>query len=182
MIDVVRVSLMYIVVPLWVLAGLADWWCHRRSAIEHTSGLRESAFHLVLFAQTGLAFVAVLLLEISAAVIAGLTALLILHELTTWVELRVVVPLRPVSPLEQMVHSFMELLPLTALLLLVALSAAHAAPGIGLDSWQLRSRTGPLPQPYVTVMVGAMVLLNGLPLIEEALRCKRVRNTSNGAA
>lgn len=27
----------------WIGAGLADWWCHRRSDIEHTAGVTEAA-------------------------------------------------------------------------------------------------------------------------------------------
>jgi hypothetical protein len=29
----------WFVMPVWIGAGLADWWCHRRSDIEHTSGV-----------------------------------------------------------------------------------------------------------------------------------------------
>src|SRR5690606_8474458 len=60
--------LMYAVFPLWVAAGLADWSCHRRTRIEHTSGLAENAFHWALLAQVGLAALAVALLEVNAAV------------------------------------------------------------------------------------------------------------------
>jgi len=33
------------VMPLWLGAGLADWYLHRRSRIEQTAGPRESALH-----------------------------------------------------------------------------------------------------------------------------------------
>ena len=39
------------VIPLWIVAGLADWWCHRRTAIERTGGRIETAFHWVLFTE-----------------------------------------------------------------------------------------------------------------------------------
>ena len=29
--------LLYFVMPLWLLAGFADWLCHRRSDIAHTA-------------------------------------------------------------------------------------------------------------------------------------------------
>lgn len=44
----------YLALPLWVLAGLSDWWRHRRTSIESTTGVRESVFHLVLFTQMAL--------------------------------------------------------------------------------------------------------------------------------
>ncbi|WP_026432262.1 hypothetical protein [Paracidovorax oryzae] len=34
-----------ILMALWIAAGAADWWCHRRTRIEATTtGLAESAF------------------------------------------------------------------------------------------------------------------------------------------
>jgi hypothetical protein len=46
--------LMYLVVPVWLLAGLGNWFCHRVARIEATSGVRESMMHLVQFAPVGL--------------------------------------------------------------------------------------------------------------------------------
>lgn len=34
--------------------GLADWWLHRSSDIEHTAGTRESVFHSLLLTEAGL--------------------------------------------------------------------------------------------------------------------------------
>lgn len=177
MANVLRYTLMYGVLPLWVLAGLADWWCHRRTAIESTSGLRESGFHFLMFAQMGLAGLAVLLLEVNAAVFALLVALFALHEATTWLELRFVGPRRVISPAEQMVHSYMELLPLAALFLLAALHAGQLGllPGAAPLEWQLRLKSDPLPPAYLATALLAIVLLNLLPLLEEALRCWRAR-------
>src|SRR5437016_14385585 len=41
------------VMPLWLGAGLADWYLHRRTHTERTSGPRESAIHSLMFADTG---------------------------------------------------------------------------------------------------------------------------------
>jgi hypothetical protein len=129
MTETARGALTCVVFPLWVLAGFADWWCHRRSSIELTSGLRESGFHFVLFAQMGIAVLAALFLQPTIAVLAALAVLFVLHELTTWIELRLVNPVRYISPTEQMVHSFLELLPLAALLLLAASYAGQSGQG-----------------------------------------------------
>ena len=37
--------LMYVLLPAWFVPGIADYWMHRRTRIERTSGLRESAIH-----------------------------------------------------------------------------------------------------------------------------------------
>ena len=43
--DATRRALQWFVMPVWIGAGLADWWCHRRTDIERTAGTRESAIH-----------------------------------------------------------------------------------------------------------------------------------------
>ena len=41
------------VLPLWLGAGLADWYIHRRTRIQDPAGTRESAIHALMFAETG---------------------------------------------------------------------------------------------------------------------------------
>ncbi|MDB5870261.1 MAG: hypothetical protein JWP96_2593 [Polaromonas sp.] len=177
MAEVLRNTLMYGALPLWSLAGLADWWCHRRTRIERTSGIQESAFHLAMFAQMALASLAALLLEINALVLAAMALLFFTHEATTWFELRFVDPLRHVTPTEQMVHSFMEIIPLGALVMLAALHAdqAFALFGNGPADWRLRWKTEPLPAAYLAAALTGVFLLNVLPLMEEWVRCWRAR-------
>jgi hypothetical protein len=40
--------------PLWLGAGLADWYRHRQTHIETTAGPRESATHLLTMTETGI--------------------------------------------------------------------------------------------------------------------------------
>jgi hypothetical protein len=44
--------LMYFVLPLWLIAGFADWLCHRASHIESTTGAKESLIHLLMFVES----------------------------------------------------------------------------------------------------------------------------------
>jgi len=175
--DVLRNILMYVALPLWSLAGLADWWCHRRTAIERTGGLGESVFHLVMFVQMGLAGLAALLLEVNALLLALLALLFLTHEATVWFELRFVYPVRAIVPTEQMVHSFMEILPLGMLALLAALHAGQLPGlfGLGAADWQLRPKAEPLPLGYIAAAVGGVFIVNLVPLLEEFARCWRAR-------
>jgi hypothetical protein len=175
--DAAEILLMAVVVPLWIAAGLADWWCHRRTAIESTSGLPENAFHWLLFAEGGLALVPVALLEIDAAVLLIVFAAFLAHEVTTFVELRYTVPLREVRPVEQMVHSFMELLPLAmlALLAVMAWDQVLALFAAGEPDFALRRKLDPWPGAYLAGAAAAVLLFNALPLAEEGLRCLRAR-------
>jgi hypothetical protein len=43
--------------PLWLLAGCIDYFCHRRTSIEQTSGIGECGFHVAQFAALGIALV-----------------------------------------------------------------------------------------------------------------------------
>lgn len=164
------------IVPLWILAGLADWWCHRRTAIERTSGWRENAFHWLLLAEGGVALVATALLEIDAAVLLVLAAFLA-HEATTYIELRYTVPRREVRPLEQMVHSFMEILPLALLgvLAVIGWDDVQALFGAGAPDFGLRLKEQPWPASYLLGVAVAVLLLNVLPMAEEGVRCWRAR-------
>lgn len=167
-----------IVMALWIAAGTVDWWCHRRTRIEATSGLAESVFHWALFFQMGAAVLASLFLRPTAGLVAFLLAMWLLHEVATWLELRMVAPVRTITPLEQMVHSFMEILPLAGVMLLCqpALDAWLAAPeearGTTLD-WRWRMRSELPPWPVLGGFVVAIVLCNVLLLAEESWRCWR---------
>ena len=90
----------------------------------------------------------------------------------TWLELRFVIARRVVSPSEQMIHSFLELLPLTVtLMLLIDMSPTTAA----LPDWSLRIRDDLNPIALATI-AGAVVLLNLVPLLEEHMRCRRAHS------
>ena len=110
--DPAGLILAYLVFPLWVAAGFADWACHVRTGIAQTSGLKENLLHLLMFAEVGLGIAAVVLLEINAAVLLLVLAVFVVHELTVYWDLHYSTLLRDVGPFEQMVHSFLEIMPL----------------------------------------------------------------------
>jgi hypothetical protein len=165
--EAARAVLMGGVVPLWILSGLVDWACHRRTAIERTSGWRENAFHWVLLAEGGVALVATALLEPGATLLLVVLGAFVAHELTTYVELRYTAPRREIRPFEQMVHSFMEILPLALLGLLAVLAAGDA-----------RARW---PAGYLVAVGVAVLVLNVLPMAEESWRCVRAARAARPA-
>jgi hypothetical protein len=173
-----RFILMYLVFPLWVAAGFADWACHRRTGIALTSGLKENLLHLLMFAEIGLGMLAAALLEVDAAVLLFVLAVFLVHELTVYWDLRYSTLLRDVGPFEQMVHSFMELLPLLVLALLAVPAwdqvLALVGAGGGPD-FSLRLKQEPWPRGYLLAALAAAVAFNVLPLAEETVRCWRSR-------
>jgi len=171
--------LMYFVLPLWLAAGLADWFCHRATRIEETAGPRESVFHLLLLAEMSVPVMLALFFDINALVIAVMIAAYALHELTTWLDLRYATSTREVLPVEQMVHSFLEMLPLMGLGFIILLHWGQflALFGLGSESPRLALmlKQPPLPLAYSLGALAASFLLNFLPYTEELIRGLRAR-------
>src|SRR5215210_3616139 len=117
--EVTQLILMYFVLPMWLLAGFADYLCHRASDIEHTSGAKESLLHLLLFAEMGVPVLAAIFLEINALIIALMIVFFLLHEATSLWDVSYAAKLRNITPVEQHVHSLLEMLPLMGLLLVI---------------------------------------------------------------
>ena len=178
--DPTLLLLMYFVMPVWLMAGFADWLCHRATNIEITSGAKESVIHLLLFAEVGGPLLAVLLLEINALVIAFMIVMFFVHEATTLWDLSYAVTLRKITPIEQHVHSYLELLPLTAVLMI---SARHwpqflALFGLGDEAprFDIAFKANPLPLAYIIGAVVAALLFAILPYMEELLRGLRANH------
>src|SRR3954471_3531124 len=115
--EVAELALLYFVLPLWLAAGFADYLCHRASSIELTSGYKESLIHLLMFAEVAVPVLAAIFLEINALVISTMIAGFIAHQLTALWDVTFATNTRRVTPIEQQVHSFLELLPLAGMLI-----------------------------------------------------------------
>jgi hypothetical protein len=152
--------------PLWMLAGAADWLCHRASGIERTSGARESRLHLLLYAEIALPVLALTLFQATAPILALMTLGVAAHFVTSWADTRYAQPKRFISPFEQQVHGFLEMLPLFALVLLGLLSLDQWTT----PTWRLAPRD--LPASIIVPILGALGVGAGL-IIEEWWRCRR---------
>jgi hypothetical protein len=166
--------LMYFVLPVWVAAGFADYLCHRATNIETTSGPKESLLHLLQFAEMAVPTLAAIFLEINALIILVMIACLILHEATAIWDVSYAYQLRTITPTEQHVHSFLEMLPLAGLLVIITLHAQQFLALFGLGNeiavFTLRLKQPPLPWLYVTVMLSLVLLFDVLPYLEELVR------------
>jgi hypothetical protein len=170
--EAARTLLMYFILPLWLAAGFADYLCHRATHIERTSGWKESVLHLLQFAEMGVPVCAALFLDINAAVILVMIICFFLHELTAMWDLRYANATRGVPPVEQHVHSFLEMLPLMGLLLVTTLHWDQFASlfGSGEPRFEFALKPEPLPWLYVMVMLALTLLFEALPLTEELVR------------
>ena len=172
-----QLLLMYFVLPVWFAAGIADWLCHRHSDIEHTAGPKESLLHLLMFGEIAIPLVMCLVLEINALVFAVMIIAFLAHELTAFWDVSYAVSRRAVTPLEQHVHSFLEMMPLAAGLLvatlhwpqLLALFALGDEPARFAVEWKRE----PLPLASIAAVLVAAALLELLPYLEELWRSLR---------
>jgi hypothetical protein len=173
------VLLAFVVIPLWLLAGLADYFCHRASNIERTSGTPESLMHLAQFGLVGVPILVVLFFRVDAGVLFVLAAFAIAHHRVAYADLRYATGKREITPVEQMVHSFLELLPLTAWLLLAAIHFDQLE-ALRNGSADLPFHIEPVPMEYlVSVLVGAS-FFGVLPYLEELSRCLRYAKGKSG--
>lgn len=180
--DPLVLILMYFIVPLWLIAGFADWLCHRASHIEKTAGVKESALHLLQFAEIGLGLLAALFLEINAGIIAFLIIVFFVHEATALWDVSYAVAERKVTPVEQHIHSFLEIIPMIAI---ICVSALHwdqflALFGFGPENarFSLGWKTPPVPLSYVIALMICVLLLAVIPYAEELYRGVRARRSS----
>jgi len=115
----------YGALPAWLLAGGADWLCHRRSHIEATSGPAESAIHIALFLQIAVPTLVSLWFEINALLLVLMALGVLAHTLTSLWDTRYAQPRRLISPVEQQIHGWLEMWPLFALTLVALLHVAE---------------------------------------------------------
>lgn len=167
--------LAFVVLPLWIAAGLADYFCHRATSIETTSGVPESLFHLAQFGLVGIPVTAALFLDINAGYFALALVFLILHHAVAAADLVYADSRRRIAPREQMIHSFLEIMPITAFILLgvlhwpqlLALFGRGAEPAIFAPTIRL------LPTAFIFTTLASAFLFNLVPYAEELWRCFR---------
>jgi hypothetical protein len=169
-----QLILMYFVLPAWLVAGFADYLCHRAAHIESTSGPKESLLHLLQFAEMAVPTLAAIFLEINALIILIMIVCLLLHEATAIWDVSYAYATRTVTPTEQHVHSFLEMLPLMGSLVIITLHWQQflALFGLGRETAQfsLRIKAGPPSAVYVTIMLSLVLLFEVLPYLEELAR------------
>jgi hypothetical protein len=167
--------LMYVLLPAWFVPGLLDWWMHRRSDIEHTSGTRESVVHLAMISEVGAPLLMALLLEINPPMLALMGGAAV--ATAAWDVRLANRSTREVRPAEQNIHSLLESMPFMALAAAACLHPrqvrALLLPGEGGRSWRLRLKRPPLPRPYLAAVLGAFAVFGTLPYVEELIRCRR---------
>ena len=153
---------------IWILSGWADFRCHRKSDIAHTSGLAESVSHLWELGILSLAVFAFLLFQINTLLLVVLLAMVVAHAIAGYVDSTIAfTKARVVRPWEQFVHSVLNMAPWVALLWI----GVHGRTPQSGNDWDLMLRE-PLPSLWMwSAVVGPPALLNVLPALREYWLC-----------
>jgi hypothetical protein len=174
---VVRRYMLYFMLPLWFAPGVLDWYMHRRTRIQRTSGWQESAIHSVMMMEVGAPILAGLLLEINAGVIVFMLASFFLHWATAFWDVAYATGRREVRPNEQHIHSLLEMLPFCAVSFVICLHWEQflAALGAGNErpNYSVEWKRDPLSMRYVAVIGIAICAFIAVPYGEELIRCLR---------
>ncbi|MFG2287738.1 diguanylate cyclase [Streptomyces sp. NPDC048595] len=175
--DSTRRFLLYGVMPLWFAPAVADWIMHRRTRIEDTTGVRESAVHALMMAEAGVPIAMGLLARINPLVLTVMSGAALAHAATALWDVSLASDKRELRPVEQHIHSFLEVLPLTALAFLCTLHAdqvrATLRGGRSPGDWQLLPKENPLSARYLTGLGLGISACVVLPYAEEMTRCVR---------
>jgi hypothetical protein len=141
---------------IWLAAGLGDFICHRRTDLPHTSGIAESATHLIQLALLGSGVVVLLAFEVGQVSALLLLALVLAHAVVGYVDTRIAFGRhRVLLPIEQHLHSVLDMAPIIAFAwVLISTWPAPASAGAAL---QPRS-------PALPMTIWAAVLLPPLAL------------------
>jgi hypothetical protein len=169
-----QIVLMYFVLPVWLAAGFADYLCHRATSIDHTSGWKETLLHLLQLVEMAIPTLAAIFLDINALVIGIMIVCLLAHEATAIWDVSYAYRRREVTPTEQHVHAFLEMLPLMGLIVVITVHWQQflALFGVGQQApeFAVQLRQPPLPWLYVSVILSLVVLFEVLPYSEELVR------------
>lgn len=175
--------LAWVVFPLWLLSGMVDYLFHARTDLAHTTGTRESAMHLLQTAEIGVPVLLFLFLATNALTLAVMAAGVVAHTATSWRDVKFAAPLRHVSPGEQYVHSFLNVLPWIALALVAILHwqvvAGMFDPAVASD-WTPRWREPAFDGAILVAVLTASLLFGALPGALEFLHALVVARRGQG--
>lgn len=167
--------LLFVFLPLWGLAGLADWFCHRATNIEETTGIKETLMHAVMGIQIAIPIVLCLLFYVNVLILLICFAVWIMHETVAHWDVRYAEPRRRITIWEMHAHNYLSTLPLFMLLMIVVINWPAFIDLVTLN-WQGQFELRRVDNPhggesYFVVYLWFMALVCVFPYCEEFLRC-----------
>jgi hypothetical protein len=177
--DPMRKLMVYMMMPAWLGGGLMDYFWHRRSKIETTSGFNEALIHSLMMSEVAPVILSGLFLEINAGAIALMLAASVAHEATAIWDTVFTVPRRIILSEEQHTHSLLEMVPFCITVSAICMHwdqfLSLLGQGRGTADLELRWKRPPVPPRDIGLILGAIVLLGAVPHADELWRCRRAQ-------
>jgi hypothetical protein len=145
----------------WLLAGFVDFACHRRGGLAITSGWRECCLHFLQIGVIATGLGLWMLFQPSGLLYALLGILVAAHAVAGYADTAVASRRRPIRPIEQHVHSVLDMAPWVAVTWFVAATLDDAR------GWTLVLRDPALPPAAWTALLVPALLLVMLPALQE---------------
>lgn len=171
-----RRYMMNFMLPIWIGTGFLDWYWHRKSSIETTSGSRESITHLAMLTEAGIPILAALFFEVNSGLLCLMAGAWAAHESTAYYDVVYAGNHRDVTIPEIHTHTYLGVLPFCALSFMVVSHWDHVEAIFDKNQkadFSLKKKIVPLkPKAILTVvsfLVGGLVI----PYLEELYRCLR---------
>ena len=168
--------ILYVLLPLWGLASMLDWWCHKKTSIESTSGLHEANIHCLMGVQIAIPLVLSLVFEVNVLVLLLCLAALVAHEFIAHYDVHYTTDKREISIWEVHAHNYLSTLPFFLFLMIIVrkwevfvdMITLNWGGGFGLE-W----RKEPLGATgnYAAIYMFTMGILVVLPYFQEWWRC-----------
>ena len=170
--------ILYGLLPLWGISGLADWFCHRASNIENTSGLKESLIHSLMGIQMGIPIVLCLLFYVNVGILFICILAWLAHELVAHWDVKYTSPIRNITIWEMHAHNYLSTLPLFLLMLIMVINWEIVIKLFTFDwSGQFEFRRiekAHGSSTYLSSYLTFMTFVCVFPYIEENFRCLKV--------
>lgn len=167
--------LLFMLLPIWGIAGFVDWLCHRATRIEVTSGFKESLMHSVMGIQIGIPILLCLLYQINVLILLICLVTWVLHELVAHMDVHYASTRRKISIWEMHAHSYLATLPFYMLACIFILNWDVVMQLVSFQ-WQGNMQLVPIQSPhggegYLPIYLSFMSVLCVFPYMEENLRC-----------
>jgi len=165
--------ILYGLLPLWLIMGFLDYYCHCRSKIEENTGIKESIMHAIMGVQIGIPIFLGLLFEINVGILLIMLLALIFHVWVAHQDVSYAKQHRSISMLELHVHSFMETLPFYTVALIICINWNAFIDLISFN-WAGHLALNYTPKSsahYLVCYVALMLFADIFPYIGELLRC-----------
>jgi hypothetical protein len=171
--------ILYVILPLWVISGSLDYWCHRLSKIEDNSGLRESLLHATMGFLIGIPLWMAIFFEINVLVLLLCFVFFVSHELVAHYDVVWAQSKRRITVGEQHVHAYLLTIPFYLMTLIICRNWGafmHTITFEWTGNLHLSMRQEPVGTMRFVWWYATLMLVTAiLPYTEEVFRCWRAR-------